>query len=132
MCFCLLYCLPPLHHFYKLPSHEETTANSLSHCDQGCQFLISHLLKSTQQTSLEEHLDHETGYYTMKSPVCCSVGFLQHLHKLAHKIYLGVSKSVLVMINVNGSQKLLAGFFVVNKLAFWDDTGIQHLVSVKK
>lgn len=49
--------MPPLHHLHKLLSHEITTAESLSHCDQSCQLVISHLLKGTQQTSLEEHLN---------------------------------------------------------------------------
>ena len=48
--------MPPLCHLHKLCSHEVTTAQSLSHGDQSCQFFISHLLKDTQQTSLEEHL----------------------------------------------------------------------------
>ncbi|KAG5272513.1 hypothetical protein AALO_G00166370 [Alosa alosa] len=37
-------------------------AESLSHCDQGSQFLISHLLKGTQQTSFEEHLRDKGKY----------------------------------------------------------------------
>ena len=48
--------LPPFHHRDKLPPHQVCTAQSLSHCDQGNQFLISHLLKGTKQTSFEEHL----------------------------------------------------------------------------
>ena len=48
--------MPPLHHLHKLLPHLETTAESLNHSDQSCQLLISHLLKSTQQTSFEEHL----------------------------------------------------------------------------
>ncbi len=45
-----------MHHFGKFSSHEETSAESLSHCDQLNQLLVSHLLKSTQQSSLEENL----------------------------------------------------------------------------
>lgn len=48
--------LPPFHHRDKLPPHQVCTAQSLSHCDQGNQFLISHLLKGTKQTSFKEHL----------------------------------------------------------------------------
>jgi len=44
---------------------------------------------------------------------------------------LGISKSVVVMINVNGSQEFLTGLLVIHKLSLWDDTGIQHLVSVE-
>lgn len=48
--------MPSLHHLHKLSSHEVTTAQSLCHGNKRCKFFISHLLKSTQQTSLEEHL----------------------------------------------------------------------------
>ncbi len=48
--------VPPLRHLHKLLSHEVTTAESLSHGDQRCKLFISHLLKGTQQTGLEEHL----------------------------------------------------------------------------
>ncbi len=51
--------MPPLRHLHKLCPHEETTAGSLSHGDQRCQLLISHLLKGTQQTGLEEHLNKQ-------------------------------------------------------------------------
>lgn len=62
--------LPPLHHFDKLLSHEETTADSLSHGDQRCQLFISHLLKGTQETSLEEHLnDHKRELYYSKHSI---------------------------------------------------------------
>ncbi len=44
---------------------------------------------------------------------------------------LCVSKSILVVINVNGSQEFLRSLLVVNKLSLWDYTGIQHLVSVE-
>ena len=47
---------PSRHHLDKLCPHEETSAESLSHCDQLHQFLISHLLQSSQQSSLEEYL----------------------------------------------------------------------------
>ncbi|TRZ00712.1 hypothetical protein DNTS_000605 [Danionella cerebrum] len=43
---------------------------------------------------------------------------------------MSVSKSVLVMVNINGSQEFLTGLLVVNELSLWDNTGIQHLVSV--
>ena len=51
--------LPPFHHRDKLPPHQVCTAQSLSHCDQGYQFLISHLLKGTKETSFEEHLKNK-------------------------------------------------------------------------
>lgn len=43
--------------------------------------------------------------------------------------YLRMSKFVLCVINVNGSQELLASLFAVNELALWDGTGIQYSVS---
>lgn len=43
--------------------------------------------------------------------------------------YLGVSKFVLCVVDVNGSQELLTSFLAVNELALWDGTGIQHSVS---
>lgn len=49
--------LPPLDHLHILPPHEKTSAQGLSHGHQRSQFLISHLLQSTQQTSFEEHLE---------------------------------------------------------------------------
>jgi len=39
-------------------------------------------------------------------------------------------KSVLIMINIDGSQEFLTGLLVINKLSLWDNTGIQHLVSM--
>ena len=48
--------IPPLHHLDKLLPHKVTSTEGLSHCHQLSQFLISHLLKGTQQTSFEEHL----------------------------------------------------------------------------
>lgn len=48
--------VPPCSHLHKFFSHEISTAESLSHGDQSCQFFISHLLKCTQKTSLEKHL----------------------------------------------------------------------------
>ncbi len=44
---------------------------------------------------------------------------------------LCVSKSVLVVINVDGSQEFLRSLLVVDKLSLWDYTGIQYLVSVE-
>jgi len=44
---------------------------------------------------------------------------------------LGISKSVVVMINVNGSQEFLTGLLVIHKLSIWDNTSIQHLVSME-
>lgn len=44
--------------------------------------------------------------------------------------YLGVSKFVLCVVDVNGSQEFLASFLAVNELAFWDGTSIQHSTSV--
>lgn len=62
--------IPPLRHFDILLSHEETTADSLSHGDQSCQLFISHLLKGTQETSLEEHLnDHKRELYYSKHSI---------------------------------------------------------------
>lgn len=43
--------------------------------------------------------------------------------------YLRVSKFVLCVVNVNGSQELLAGFLTVDELALGDGTGIQYSVS---
>lgn len=43
--------------------------------------------------------------------------------------YLGVSKFVLSVININGRQKLFTGLLAVNELSLWDGTGIQHAVS---
>jgi len=40
-------------------------------------------------------------------------------------------KSILIMININGSQEFLTGLLVIHKLSIWDNTGIQHLVSVE-
>ena len=42
-----------------------------------------------------------------------------------------MSKSVVVMINVDGSQEFLTGLLVIHKLSIWDNTSIQHLVSVE-
>ena len=49
--------MPDCHHLHKLLPHEVTTDKSLSHGDQLSKRLISHLLKDTQQTSFEEHLN---------------------------------------------------------------------------
>ena len=46
--------------------------------------------------------------------------------------YLGVSKFVLSVVNINGAQELFGGLLVVNELSLRDDTGIQHLVSNEK
>lgn len=46
--------------------------------------------------------------------------------------YLGMSKLVLGMIHINGTEKLLWSFLVVNELTFGDDTGIQYFVSKKQ
>lgn len=43
--------------------------------------------------------------------------------------YLCVSKFVLCVVDVNGSQELLASFLTVNELALWDSTGIQYSIS---
>ena len=63
--------MPPLHHLHKLLSHEVSTAESLSHGDQRCQLFISHLLKGTQQTSLEEHLKKQKIEACCMSPLYC-------------------------------------------------------------
>lgn len=52
---------------------------------------------------------------------------LQHEAELIH--HLGVSKLVLRVVDVDGSQELLASFLAVNELALWDGTGVQHSVS---
>lgn len=52
---------------------------------------------------------------------------LQHEAELIH--HLGVSKFVLCVVDVNGSQELLASFLAVNELALRDGTGVQHSVS---
>jgi len=44
---------------------------------------------------------------------------------------LRMSKSVVVMINVDGSQQFLTGLLVIHELSLWDNSGIQHLVSVE-
>ena len=49
--------IPPLRHLHVFLSHDITSGCSLNHPDQSCQLLISHLLKSTQKTSFEEHLN---------------------------------------------------------------------------
>ena len=49
--------IPPLRHLHVFLSHDKTSGCSLNHPDQSCQLLISHLLKSTQKTSFEEHLN---------------------------------------------------------------------------
>ena len=49
--------IPPLCHLHILLSHDITSACSLNHSDKSSQLLISHLLKSTQKTSFEEHLN---------------------------------------------------------------------------
>ena len=51
-----IFNLPPLHHLDKLLPRDISPGESLSHCDQDCQLVISHLLKLTEQASLEEHL----------------------------------------------------------------------------
>ena len=49
--------IPCLKHLHIVLPHEETTTECLNHSDQRRQLLISHLLKSTQKTSFEEHLN---------------------------------------------------------------------------
>lgn len=44
--------------------------------------------------------------------------------------YLGVSKFILSVVNVDGRQELFTGLLAVNELSLWDGTGIQHSVSV--
>lgn len=55
--------------------------------------------------------------------------FSYHTAKL--NIYLSVSKFVLSMIYLNGRQQLFTCLPVINKLSFWNDTGIQKVVSDK-
>ena len=49
--------VPPSHHLDILLPHEVTSCESLSHADQSKQLFISHLLKDSQETSFEEHLN---------------------------------------------------------------------------
>ena len=51
------FTVPYCRHLDKLLPHEVSSCESLSHCDQSEQLLISHLLQGTQQTSFEEHLN---------------------------------------------------------------------------
>lgn len=46
-------------------------------------------------------------------------------------IYLSVSKFVLSMVYLNGRQQLFTRLPAINKLSFWNDTGIQQEVSDK-
>lgn len=45
---------------------------------------------------------------------------------------LSVPKLVLCMVHINGAQKLLCCFLVVDELTLGDDTGIQYFVPVNK
>lgn len=44
--------------------------------------------------------------------------------------YLGVTKSVLGVVHINGSKELLRSLLAIHKLSFWDSTRIKHSVSV--
>lgn len=50
------------------------------------------------------------------------------LHKLATS-YLCVSKSVLVVVDIQGGQELLCSFPAVHKLIIWNSLGIQDAVA---
>ena len=52
-----MFSLPYCQHLDILLPHEVTSCESLSHADQSKELFISHLLKDTQQTSFEEHLN---------------------------------------------------------------------------
>ena len=43
--------------------------------------------------------------------------------------YLRVSKSVLVVVDIEGSQKLLCSFSAVHKLIIWDGMWIQDAIA---
>lgn len=45
--------------------------------------------------------------------------------------HLGVAKSVLWFINIDGAQEFLWGLLVVDEVALRDDAGIQYFVSVR-
>lgn len=45
--------------------------------------------------------------------------------------YFGVSKFVLCVVNIDGSQQFFTGFLAVHKLALWNSTGIQHSVPIQ-
>lgn len=51
----------------------------------------------------------------------------QHLLESMH--YLGMSKFVLSVVNINRCQQLFTSFLAVNELSLRDRTGIQHSVS---
>lgn len=46
-------------------------------------------------------------------------------------VYLSVSKFVLSMIYLNGRQQPFTCLLAINKLSFWNDTGVQKAVSDK-
>lgn len=46
-------------------------------------------------------------------------------------IYLSVSKFVLSMVYRNGRQQLFTHLLAIYKFSFWNDTGIQKVVSDK-
>lgn len=50
---------------------------------------------------------------------------------LPQELYLGVAKSVLVVVHINGGKKLFWSLFAVNELAFWNGWGIKNLVPVR-
>ena len=44
--------------------------------------------------------------------------------------YLGVAKSILVVVHIQAGQELLRGFSAVHKLVIWDGLWIQDAISV--
>lgn len=49
---------------------------------------------------------------------------------LPQGLYLGMAKSVLVVVHINRGKKLFRSTFAVNELAFWNGWGIKDLVPV--
>lgn len=45
--------------------------------------------------------------------------------------YLGMTKFILRVVDIDGPQKLLCSFLVVNELSFGDHTCIQHFVPTR-
>ncbi|KAL0596835.1 hypothetical protein AAY473_032162 [Plecturocebus cupreus] len=116
---------PPLHHLLEFHTHEKPSAHSLCPGDQFGQAVIPHLFQGSQQASLEEHLMGQKGDTSQFPGEAVSRGQKgQHLSELTH--YLGVSKFVLSVVNINGCQKLFTSFLAVNELSLRDRTGIQH------
>lgn len=118
---------PSLHHLLEFHTHEEPSAHRLCPGNQFGQAVIPHFLQGPQQASLEEHLPGEKDDMSLYAGEFQEGTVGQHLADLRH--YLGMSKFVLSVVNVNGGQELLTSFLAVNELSLRDGTGIQHSVS---